>query len=123
MKTLSQIKEQSNPLTRISDQELSESLVGKGVAISNNRQHAANKTKLLSTLSQIQSNCRHGVHEEDLGKKIDLIFQIAFEFAGAFKIFAEMSTNINNISTTSVLDQESLKKELDPLIKRLSGKS
>lgn len=51
------------------------------------------------------------------------MFQIAFEFAGALKIFAEMSTNINNISTTSVLDQESLKKELDPLIKKLSGKS
>ncbi len=122
MKTISQLKEERNPLTRISDQELRESLVGKGVAISNNRQHAANKNKLISALSKIQNDCRQGVHEEDQGKKIDMLFQVAFEFAGALKLSAEMSANINNISTTAVLDQESLKRELAPLIKKLADR-
>ena len=123
MKTISQIKEERNLLTGISDQELSESLVGKGVAISNNRQHAANKTKLFSLISQIQNRCRQGVNEDDQAEKINLQFQIAFDLASALKIFAEMSTNTNNISTTADLDQENFKKELSPIIKKLSDKS
>jgi hypothetical protein len=122
MKTLSQIKEERNPLTRISDQELSESLVGKGVAIANNRQHAANKTKLFSLISQIQNHCRQGVNEDDQGEKIDLLFQIAFEFAGALKIFAEMSTNNNNISTTAVLDAENIQKIIEVALSKLPQK-
>lgn len=120
MKTIRQLKEERGPLIRISDNELSESLVGKGFAIGQNRQHAANKTKLLSALTKIQNDCRQAVHEDDQNKKIDLLFHVAFDFAGALKILAEMSANTNNVSTTGVLDQENLKKELDPLIKKLT---
>ena len=112
MKTLSQIKEQRNSLLSTSDQELRESLIGKGFAISQNRQHAANKTKLLSVLSQIQNDCRQGVREVDPNKKLDMLFQVGFEFAGALKVFAEMSMNTNNIGTTAVLDAESIKAAL-----------
>ena len=62
------------------------------------------------------------MHEEDQGKKIDMLFQVAFELAGALKLSAEMSANINNISTTAVRDQESLKRELSPLIKKLADR-
>lgn len=119
MKTLSQIKEERNPLVLTSDRELSESLVGKGFAIGQNRQHAANKTKLLSALSQIQNDCRQGVREDDQNKKIDLIFQVAFEFAGALKVFAEMSTSTNNISTTGVLDAENIQKAVAILLTKI----
>jgi hypothetical protein len=122
MKTISQLKEERNPLTRISDQELSESLVGKGVAISNNRQHATNKTKLFSLISQIQNRCRQGVNEDDQTEKINLQFQIAFELASALKIFAEMSTNNNNISTTAVLDAENIQKVLEKALTKSNKK-
>jgi hypothetical protein len=120
MKTLSQIKEERNPVALSSDRELSESLVGKGFAIGQNRQHAANKTKLLSGLTQIQNDCRQGVREDDQNKKIDLIFQVAFEFAGAMKIFAEMSTSTNNISTTGVLDAENIQKTIANALQKIS---
>ena len=84
----------------------------KGFAISQNRQPAANKTKLLSVLSQIQNDCRQGVREVDPNKKLDMLFQVGFEFAGALKVFAEMSMNTNNIGTTAVLDAESIKAAL-----------
>jgi hypothetical protein len=113
MKTLCQIKEERNPLALTSDRELCESLVGKGFAIGQNRQHAANKTKLLSILTQIQNDCRQGVRENEQNKKIDLIFQVAFEFASAMKTFAEMSTSTNNISTTAVLDTENIQKAIE----------
>jgi hypothetical protein len=118
MKTISQLKEERNPLTRISDNELSESLVGKGFAIGQNRQHAANKTKLLSALTKIQNDCRQGVHEDDQ-KKIDTLFHIAFDFAGALRIFAEMSANTNNVSTTGVLDAENIQRTIETTLLKL----
>jgi hypothetical protein len=104
------------------ESKIDESLVGKGFAIGQNRQHAANKTKLLSALSQIQNDCRQGVREDDQNKKIDLIFQVAFEFAGAMKIYAEMSASTNNISTTGVLDAENIQKTIEKILSAKSKK-
>lgn len=115
MKTIDQIRSSSYSNESDSDEELKESLVGKGVAIIQNRQHATHKTRLLSNLSQIQNDCRQGVREDDEKKRSDLLFQIMFDFAAALKSFAEMSGNINNISTTAVLDAESIQKELAKL--------
>ena len=122
MKTIEQIRSSSNS-NAIDDEELQESLVGKGVAIIQNRQHGSHKAKLLSNLNQIQNACHQGVREEDDKKRNDLIFQIMFDFANALKSFAEMSANINNISTTAVLDTESIQRELSPLIKKFSSTS
>ena len=122
MKKLRRFKEVLNTDRQNSEHELVESLVGKGVAISNNRQHAANKTKLFSLISQIQNHCRQGGDEDDQNDKIDLLFQIAFEFAGALKIFAEMSTNNNNISTTAVLDAENIQKVLEKALTKPNKK-
>ena len=122
MKTVRQIIEDREPISRISDQELCESFVGKGFAISQNRQHASYKTKLFSTISKIQNDCRQGVSEGDESKKIDLLFQIGFEFAAALKLFAEMSTNTNNISTTAVLDAENIQKVIDIALSKLPKK-
>ena len=108
-----QIIEDREPISRISDQELRESFVGKGFAIAQNRLHSSNKTKLLSTLGKVQNLCRNGVNEDDSTKKIDLLFQVGFEFANALKVFAEMSMNTNNVSTTAVLDAESIKAALN----------
>jgi hypothetical protein len=122
MKTLRQHIEDREPISRISDQELRESFVGKGFAISQNRQHASNKTKLFSTISKIQNDCRQGVSESDESKKIDLLFQIGFEFAAALKLYAEMSTNTNNISTTAVLDTENIQKSIEMIVSKLIAK-
>lgn len=122
MKTLRQFEEERHLLATVSNQELRESMVGKGFAIGQNRQHAANKTKLLSTLSQIQNNCHQGVRENDQNKKLDMIFQVAFEFAGALKVFAEMSTNTNNVSTTGVLDSENIQKTIEMALSKISKK-
>ena len=122
MKTMRQLIEEREPITRISDQELRESFVGKGFAISQNRQHASNKTKLTSTLSKVQNLCQTGVHEDDESKKIDLLFQVGFELANAFKTFAEMSANTNNISTTAVLDAENIQRVLDVALSKLPKK-
>lgn len=122
MKTIRQLIDERDPISRINDQELKESLVGKGVAIAQNRQHAANKTKLISNLNQIQNDCRRAMLEDDEKKRSELLFQVVFDFATAFKLFAEMSVNINNISTTAVLDYESVKKDVQFLISKLSKK-
>jgi hypothetical protein len=112
MKTIRQLIDERDPISRITDQELKESLVGKGAAIAQNRQHAAHKAKLISNLSQIQNDSRRAMLEDDDRKRSDLLFQIIFDLATAFKSFAEMSVNINNISTISVLDTESLLAQL-----------
>lgn len=122
MKTVRQIIEDREPISRISDQELRESFVGKGFAISQNRQHAANKTKLLSAITKIQGDCRQGVHEDDQQKKIDLLFQVAYEFAGTLKIFAEMSANTNNVCTTGVLDTENIQKIIESALSKMPKK-
>jgi len=93
-----------------SDDEIKESLVGKGFAISQNRQHQSYKAQVLSKLGAIQNDCHRAVQEDDERKRSDFIFKLVFDLAGALKLFAEMSSRTNNISTTSVLDQESLKK-------------
>ena len=105
-----------------SNEPISESLVGKGVAIANNRQHAANKSKLSSQLNLIQNDCRQGVQEADPNKKIEILFQIAYEFAGALKIFAEMSSNTNNVSTTGVLDTANIQKEITSALLKFQKK-
>ena len=95
---------------------------GYGFAIGQNGQHATNKIKLLSAPTQVQNDCRQGVREDDQNKKIDIIFQVAFEFAGALKVFADMSTSTNNISTTAVLDAENLQKTIEISLSKLSKK-
>lgn len=119
MKTLRQIVNERDRTARITDHELQESLVGKGVAIVQNRQHAGSTTKLINTLNKVQSICRDAVLENDQSKKIDTLFQVGFELAGALKLFAEMSANINNISTTAVLDAENIQKVLDTTLNKL----
>ena len=96
-----------------SKDSLSESLVGKGFAFVQSRAHASNKAKLLSVLSRIQTNAKKGKSEEDEDARLELIFEIFFDLAAAWKIDAEMSTNSVNVSTAGVLDTESVKKELE----------
>ena len=101
---------------------LNESVVGKGVALVQNRQHLALRTQVLSKLSAIQNDCRLAIQEDDEHKRGDYLFHLIFDLAAAMKDFAEMSTRTNNIAAMAVFDQESLKKELAPVIKKLSGK-
>lgn len=59
------------------DKDLKESsFFGKGVAITQNRSHAATKTKYISSLSQIQNDCRQGIREDDARKRSDIQFQV-----------------------------------------------
>ncbi len=96
--------------------------MGKVAAIAANRQHAAHKTKLIGNLSQIQNDCRRAVLEDNETKRNDLLFQLLFDFATALKSFAEMSGNINNISTAAVLDYESVKKDVQIILSKLLKK-
>ena len=72
MKKLRRFKDVLN-----SDRELAESsIVGKGVAFAQNRIHAAAKTKYISSLYQIQNDCRQGIREDDARKRSDIQFQV-----------------------------------------------
>lgn len=84
---------------------ISESLVGKGFAISQQRKHAANKTKLLSVVSRIQNLAKKGASEPDPEKQAKLVFQLFFELGNAMKIYAEMSENLVNVGVASHLDR------------------
>ena len=101
---------------------ISESVIGKGIAAVQNRQHQTLRTQVLSKLSAIQNDCRLAIQEDDEHKRGDYLFHLIFDLAAAMKDFAEMSTRTNNIAAMAVFDQESLKKELAPIIKKLSGK-
>ena len=101
---------------------LNESVVGKGVALVQNRQHLALRTQALSKLSAIQNDCRLALQADDDRKRSDYLFHALFDLAAVMKDFVEMSTRTNNIAAMAVFDQESLKKELAPLIKKLTGK-
>ena len=109
-------------LKRTSKEGLNESLVGKGYAAVQNRKHQTLRSQVLSKLSAIQNNCRLAAQEDDDHKRGNHLFHLIFDLAAAMKDFAEMSTRTNNIAAMAVFDQESLKKELAPLLKKLSGK-
>ena len=122
MKTLRQIINDEPSSDSTSDKELKESLVGKGFAIGQNRQHQSIKNQVLGKLSKVQNDCKRAAQEDDDAKRYKLLFEIVYDLASAMKLFAEMSTKTNNIATTAVLDQENLKKELAPLISKLKGR-
>jgi hypothetical protein len=113
MKTIRQIVNAEPDYAQSSDDQLQESLVGKGLAIGQNRQHQSSKNQVISKLGSIQNECKQAVHEDDQRKRSDTLFKIIFDLAGVMKIFAEMSSRTNNIATMGVLDQESIRKELN----------
>ena len=91
---------------------ISESLIGKGFAIGQQRKHAANKTKLQSVASRIQSTAKKGISEDDPDKRSELLFSLFIDLASALKIASEMSANAVNVSTAGVLFAESVQKQL-----------
>ena len=97
-------------------EQLSESVLGKGYALIQNRQHASNRTKLLSVISRIQSLAKSGTSESDLDKRSDILFSLFIELGNALKIQAEMGRNEVNVSTAGVLDMKDLGKELQRVL-------
>ncbi|MGI6525355.1 MAG: hypothetical protein ACOX2O_08740 [Bdellovibrionota bacterium] len=97
---------------------IQESIVGKGYAISQNRAHGASKNKLQSIASKIQSEARKGISEDDPEKRQQIVFTLFIELGNALKVLAEMSRNTINVSTAGVLDQESIKKALEPITRK-----
>jgi len=94
------------------DENITESLIGKGFAIGQHRTHASNKTKFQSVLNRIQSNAKRGQSEDDPEERFELLFTLFYDLASALKIASDMSTNSINVSTAGVLDTESIKKEI-----------
>ena len=94
------------------EDQLSESIVGKGFAIGQQRKHASNVTKLQSVISRIHSTAQRGISEDDQHKREAIIFSLFGELGNALKIIAEMSKNSINVSTIGVLDTESVRNEL-----------
>ena len=105
-----------------SNTAINESVMGKGYSAVQNRQHQALRTQVVNKLSAIQNDCRLAVQEDDDHKRGDRLFHLIFDLASAMKDFAEMSARTNNIAAMGVFDQESLKKELAPVIKALTPK-
>lgn len=101
---------------------IDESVIGKGFSAVQQRQHQALRSQVLSKLSAIQNDCRLALQEDDDHKRSDYLFHLIFDLAAVMKDFAEMSTRTTNIATMAVFDQESLYKELAPVIKKLTGK-
>ena len=100
------------------EEPLSESLVGKGVAIAQNRQHSAHKARLVSNLNLIHNECRQAMLIDDPKKKMELLFEILARFSVALKIFAEMSANNSNIGMTAVLDAENIQAALSKFMNK-----
>lgn len=90
---------------------LSESIVGKGYAIAQNRQHASNRSKLLSVASRLKSLAEKGRNEDDQIKQQQILFALFQELANALKVQAEMARNEINVSTAGVLDVVSSKNK------------
>ncbi len=105
-----------------SNKTIKESIAGKGYAAAQNRQHQTLRTQVVSKLSAIQNDCRLAIQEDDDRKRGEYLFRVIFELAAVLKDFAEMSTRTNNISAMAVFDQESLMKELAPVIKAITQK-
>lgn len=122
MRTLRQIINEEPDHSVITDEQLTESLVGKGFAIGQNRQFQSLKTQAVSKLGQIQTDCKRGIQEDDEIKRDKILFEVIYDLASVLKVFAEMSSKTNNISTTSVLDQENIKKILNAFLSKLTGK-
>jgi hypothetical protein len=74
------------------------------------------KTKYISSLNQIQNDCRQGIREDDARKRSDIQFQVLLDLAGTLKLLADMSTANNNNGATAVLDAENIEKRLTSLI-------
>lgn len=121
MKSFRQVIKEQASKSR-SKTAINESLIGKGFAAVQQRQHQALRSQVLSKLSVIQNDCRLALQEDDDRKRSDYLFHLIFDLASAMKDFAEMSTRTTNIATMAVFDQENLKKELAPVIKKLTGK-
>ncbi len=116
MKKLRRFKEIVN-----SDRQLKESsIVGKGVAFGQMRNHASVKTRYISSLNQIQNDCKQGIREDDLEKQSDIQFQILHDLAGALKLLADLSTANNNIGVSAVFDAENIQKTIDKALAKLS---
>lgn len=96
----------------LAEDQLDETFIGKSLVISQNRQHASHKNRLLSKLTAIQTECQQAFQFDDPEKRSKAFFKVMFEIASALKLFAEMSANTNSISTIGVLDTERVKKEL-----------
>ncbi len=122
MRTLRQIINEEPDHSVITDEQLTESLVGKGFAIGQNRQFQSLKTQAVSKLGQIQTDCKRGIQEDDEIKRDKILFEVIYDLASVLKVFAEMSSKTNNISTTSVLDQENIKKILNGFLSKFTGK-
>jgi hypothetical protein len=121
MKTLKQIIS-AEPACDQDDEQLSESLVGKGFAVAQNRQHQTFKSQVLSKLNQVQSDCRRGIQEDDQQVRDKLIFEVLFDLAATLRLFAEMSARTNNVATTAVLDQESSRKDIAAILSILKAR-
>lgn len=91
---------------------VNESFLGKGYAVIQNRQHGANRNKLSSINSKIQSLTQRGKSEDDSQKQAVIVFEILSEVAKALAVLAEMGRNEVNVSTAGVLDSQNLRKEL-----------
>lgn len=105
-----------------SSRQITESLLGKSFAISQNRKHQAHQNKAIGILSSIQNDCKTAVLDNDPEKVSKALFQVLYQLAAVLKEFAEMSANNNSASAIAVMDQESISKEVLPLLKQLAQK-
>ena len=96
--------------------QLNESWVGKGFAITQNRAHISQKTKLFSVINKIQNLAKNGMTEDDHEKGSDLLFSLFLELGYALKIQAEMSRHEINVGTAGVLDMKDIGKELQRVL-------
>lgn len=98
--------------------QVTESFAAKGVAIGQNRQHAANRNKLLSSASRLRDLSRRGMSEDNVDKRYQILFALFSELATALTIQATMAKNEINVSTAGVLDMESIKGEITRTLAR-----
>lgn len=121
MKSFRQVLQEEKQSKR-SSKLVSESLLGKTFAVNQNRKHQAHQSKAVNILSTIQNDCKAAFLENDPEQFNKALLQVLFRFAGALKEFAEMSASNNSTSAIAVMDQESISKEVLPLLKQLIQK-
>lgn len=94
------------------------SWLSKGFAFAQSRRHESFRQQLESAAKQVQSLSDRGRSTEDVGKKIDLLFQALSKLAEAQRISGELSRSSINVAVASNLLEDNIKT----LISKMKGR-
>ena len=97
----------------VAEELVSENLLSKTYALTQNSQHNAASQKIASNVSKIASILRDAKNSDNSDEKIERLLDALIEMAGLFKNQSQQSTNIKNTIVASTLFAEDIKRTLE----------